>query len=316
VRLITLDSSWTAELKQPPKPSDKASLADLGGVADELRTELGEMRQRAFALRQVLARTGDAQFDSTIGQLTASVTHGESAGPAQQTLDQGGLKVPLSTVLSACDYVVTHADAEIALIGADFNRVQAGESPVGDFRQAFRCALFLVSIGAAVVAAIGIPGPTPFVALAVAGQVMNGAAGWTGSGCPAFLPTIQDEPPASAPTGQAPQSIALPPSSPPAKGSWLSRLLSGPASPGGSAAAFNPHKGTHLAIVFLGLVALACATGVVLIVLHRSTPTATAAITAMSSIGAAAVGGIAGIVTGTISHGAPNQDTQSTQGGG
>lgn len=57
---------------------------------------------------------------------------------------------------------------------------------------------------------------------------------------------------------------------------------------------------------FLGLVALGCAAGVVLVVLHHATGASTAAITAMSSLGAAAVGGIAGIVTGitqTSDHG-------------
>jgi hypothetical protein len=76
-----------------------------------------------------------------------------------------------------------------------------------------------------------------------------------------------------------------------------------PAQPGGQNLSDNDPLDTpdpwaqRIGMSVLGGAAVACVAGVVLVVVHHSTESTTAAITAMSSLGSAAVGGIAGMLT-------------------
>jgi hypothetical protein len=62
-------------------------------------------------------------------------------------------------------------------------------------------------------------------------------------------------------------------------------------------------KAQRWGVLLLGLVAVACVTALVFVVLHHATDSSTPAITALSTLGSAAVGGIAGMLTSSSAGG-------------
>ncbi len=66
-------------------------------------------------------------------------------------------------------------------------------------------------------------------------------------------------------------------------------------------------------VLLLGLAALACIIALVFVVLHHASGSSTPAITALSTLGSAAVGGIAGMLTGSSTGGSlPASRRQAT----
>lgn len=290
-RLLTLDSAWTQELERRRSSPGTVPPA-LHALAADLSEGLDELQRDAFELRGYLQGVSDTAFSAAIA--TVSEQLGPSVRAFGPTPNRSEMTSRTSSI-AACDYVIAHSGAEAALIQLDLARLERSEPTTGNFRVTFRCALLFVSIAAAIAATIGIGGPAPFLLTAVAGQFANAVLGWDASQCPVQLPAILSEPeapPPATPLMPGPSAADLQRQAAP--------MRTASRSPFGNPN--SPHRGQHLAILLLGIVALTCAVAVVLIVLHRATGTTTAA-TAMGSLGAAAVGGIAGIVTGLPSVG-------------
>jgi hypothetical protein len=150
-----------------------------------MKQGLGETPAQAYELRHML----EELTDETVHQAIAKIAETPGAPAHLSSLLASNLEdyEPRGAAIQACDYLHDQASIEASLLDEKLAALRRGEVPSGDFRLPFRCSIHLMTLGAGVVATIGLGGAPVFVAVSIASQVGMGALGWEGLKCPNLL---------------------------------------------------------------------------------------------------------------------------------
>ncbi len=190
-RLLALDDLWTAFADSAVNSEDRLTVEEVGVIerlVGEIRDGLYLLDGAAYEVRTMLA----ASDDETVAEALDAISE-SSGGPFQlRSLLTSALPdyEPRSAAITACDYLRENWGAESDLLGEKLAAVQSGEAPPGDWRFPFKCAAFLMVVGAGVAATIITGGAPVAVGLAVTNGVGGGVLGWTKAGCPDVLGAI------------------------------------------------------------------------------------------------------------------------------
>jgi hypothetical protein len=187
-RLIVLDDLWTA-MSRAIGGDDERYLEpryELGALVEALNQGLTEIEDRAKAMGmtlEMLDGTSVARAFRAIDEATNA-----PMSPGTQSLLEFASPVAefQPAAIRACSHVQDEAANERSELLVQLDAVERGERPPGSFRREFKCALYLMAIGAAAAATIGLAGPPVFVTLSVVGIVGQMPASWSGAGCPSW----------------------------------------------------------------------------------------------------------------------------------
>jgi hypothetical protein len=183
-RLVTVDDLWTAQLDAAASGRDDSILGDseaLEALADEFRTGLREIGDRAYEVRLMLSEMTDEAVEKALSAI--ATTPGAPADLVQMLRSGVADYEPRSASIAACDYLRDTAEEELGLIEEKVVALKRGAVPPGDLRLPFKCAVMLMMVGAGVVASVGLGGAPLYVGLAVASQCGLGAVGWVEGRC-------------------------------------------------------------------------------------------------------------------------------------
>jgi hypothetical protein len=190
-RLLALDDLWTTFADSAVNGGDRLGNEEVEVIerlVGDIRDGLYLLDGAAYEVRTMLA----ASDDETVAEALDVIS--ESSGVPLQL---GSLLTselpdyePRSAVIAACDYIRENWSAESDLLGDKLAAIQRGDAPPGDWRFPFKCAAFLLVVGAGVAATIVTGGAPVAVGLAVTNGVGGGVLGWTQAGCPNVLGAI------------------------------------------------------------------------------------------------------------------------------
>lgn len=191
-RLLALDDLWTALMDGAASGEDPSAVENLD-VMDELVLEIREgleaIGRRAYDVRTMLSSLDDGQFDQALDVISESlgVQTPDLRSILESTLPD---YEPRGAAITACDYIRENWSSESSLMLEKLEALRRGETPGGDWRFPYKCAGFLMLVGAGVAGSIATGGAILGVGLTIGSSVGLGTYGWSSAGCPDVLGAI------------------------------------------------------------------------------------------------------------------------------
>jgi hypothetical protein len=181
-RLNALDDLWTRVLDEDQAESQlQSELPTLESLVGEMIHLLSSIGPKSRELSQ-LVQEFPRNLDEVLEQL---LQHHPSSSELRDSRPDGPFA---QAIIDACQTVASESPAEMALLASKLERIAAGQFESGDLRRFFKCALFVVGAGAALMSVVASGGLVALPAAAVVGSgvvgvAANGLMGWNGWQC-------------------------------------------------------------------------------------------------------------------------------------